>query len=77
MTPGQSSEWQSNPRGGRPRVDKYLRLIRPMRTKFSDEQLEYIGQALAILGENYSSWSRRVLVNAARNTVLKHERDQS
>ncbi len=52
-------------------MGKHLRLIHPMKTRFRDDDVDWIGQALAILDESYSSWSRRTLVEAAKRTVLR------
>lgn len=74
MNPQNSGEWQGARKAGRPRVDKHLRRIHPMRTRFSQDDTDWIGQALAILDESYSSWSRRTLVESAKRTVLREQK---
>ncbi len=75
MNSDSDSGWQAPRRRGRPPVDKHLRLIHPMRTRFSGDDTDWIQQALAILGETYSQWSRRTLVEAAKRTVNREQRN--
>lgn len=46
-----------------------------MRTRFSGDDTDWIGQALAILDESYSSWSRRTLVDSAKRIVQRDRKN--
>ncbi len=74
MNPSNNSGWEGTRKVGRPRVDKHLRKIHPMRTRFSGDDTDWIGQALAILDESYSQWSRRTLVEAAKRIVQREQK---
>lgn len=78
MNPLQGDGWRGSRKGGRPRVDKGLRLDSPMRIRFSGNDIDWIGQAMTIeSAENFSQWARDTLVRHARRTILKERNTRS
>ncbi len=71
---GWSGPTRGTPKRGRPLMDNRLRKVHPMRTRFSPEDVDAIGQALAILGIKYSTWSRDTLVAEAQRVIHAHHK---
>lgn len=66
----------SRPGSGRKPIEGGLRLSGPMRIRFSQMDLDFIGQAMTIeQAPVFSGWARDTLVRHARRIIIKNQKD--